>query len=159
MNASKSKALSRRPAQKKVTRTNETASSLSASLLHGALLSLLVLPLLALCFSLAAYFTEDPLRLIPVCGVLCAYLFALCGGALTARRHKKRFLLCGLLFSLLQSAILFLFSLAVGGSSYSIGTLLFLYAGLFPAGVLGAYLGAHKKSGTCRKASSRAKRK
>ena len=159
MNASKNKALSRRPLQKKGTRTDEASAPLPAALLRGALLSLLVLPLLALCFSLAAYFTEDPLRLIPVCGVLCAYLFALCGGALTARRHKKRFLLCGLLFSLLQCAVLFLFSLAVGGSSYSVGTLLLLYAGLFPAGVLGAYLGTRKKSGTCRKASSRAKRK
>lgn len=152
MNANKSRALLHHPHKNQKKRAESVAPSLPAALLRGMLTALLLLPLFVLALSLAAYFTEDPVRLIPVCGVLCAYLFAFCGAAFTARHHKSRFLFCGLLVSLLQCALLLLFSLAFGGdSARPLLLTLLLYAGLFPMGLLGAYLGLPKQTGAKKK--------
>ncbi|MBE6589302.1 MAG: TIGR04086 family membrane protein [Ruminococcaceae bacterium] len=118
------------------------SSSLFLHAAKGFLISILSSLILMLLASLAAYFSPDPGRLIPIQGILIAYLTSFIGGFSAVKLHGHSALLCGLITGCMLTALLLLLSLFFRGSAtpYSTWISLLLHATLLLASPVGAYL-------------------
>ena len=105
------------------------------------------LPCLSFLFSLIAYKTADPTRLIPTMAYIAALMAALFCGFLAARLRGGDGLFCGLLAGggmvALFLCALFVFS---GGEELSVGKILFTDAPVFLLTLLGALIGGAKRA-------------
>ena len=115
-------------------------SVLLALPITAAIAVLLMLPATALLLT-----TKNPNAYHGVVGSILLYLTAILGGTLATRLHRRRMpLFCGLAMGAALLLLLLVLSLILPGSpnKYNTALRVGLHALLFPATVLGAFLGA-----------------
>ena len=126
--------------------------TLLASVTHGLLCALLLLPCLLLLGGIFAYRSDDPTALVKPLGYATAVLVAFFGGATAARRRKKQGLICGVLTGLALLAFLLLgFFICLDDSEPQLGRLLLSYLLLLVVSTVGGCVGGLLPAGGARR--------